>query len=112
MEMDMEKLVRRKNRMELTVTPSAKKELQKVSVPEGKALRIDAELSGCCGLTYTVKLIVDELRPDDVVIYQEPIRFFIDHFTRKYVGDELVLDFAPSLGYTLANKEAVFVCQT
>ncbi len=100
-----------KRRIEFSLTSSARKELQTVDVPEDRAIRIDAELSGCCGFTYTLKLIVDELRRDDIVIYQAPLRFFIDQFTRKYVGDALVLDYDSGSGYTLTNKEEAFVCQ-
>lgn len=98
--------------MNITITEMAATELEKIFVSDDMALRIDAELSGCCTWTLTVKIIPDELRRNDTVILKENMRFYIDHFTKKYIGEEIVLDFDSSTGYTLSNTDNIFICTT
>ncbi|MEW9671840.1 iron-sulfur cluster biosynthesis family protein [Ammoniphilus sp. 3BR4] len=98
--------------MKLSLTEAARFELQKLKFPDGMALRLDAELSGCCSWNFTVKLIIDEQRRNDSSIMEGNIPFFIDHFTKKYLGEDLLLDFEASKGFTIKSSEDVFTCDS
>lgn len=98
--------------MKINLTEAAQYQLQKVELPRGMALRLDAELSGCCTWDFTVKLILDEYRRNDSLVIQEKIPFFIDHFTKKYLGEDLLLDFHAATGYSIKNTEDIFYCES
>lgn len=94
--------------MKINLTEAAQFELQKLEFRDGMALRLDAELSGCCTWNFTVKLILDEYRRNDSLVTQGNIPFFIDHFTKKYLGEDLLLDFHSATGYTIQSAEDIF----
>lgn len=98
--------------MKINLTEAAQFELQKLNFPDGMALRLDAELSGCCTWNFTVKLILDEYRRNDSHVIQDNIPFFIDHFTKKYLGEDLLIDFQASAGYTVKCAEDIFCCES
>ncbi len=98
--------------MKLSITEAAQFELQKLKIPDGMAVRLDADLSGCCTWNFTVKLILDEQRRNDSSLTEGNVPFFIDHFTKRYLGEELLLDFEASAGFTIKSEEDVFACES
>ncbi|WP_134700895.1 iron-sulfur cluster biosynthesis family protein [Ammoniphilus sp. YIM 78166] len=98
--------------MKLRITEAAQFELQKLTIPEGMAVRLDADLSGCCTWNFTVKLILDEQRRNDSSLTEGNVPFFIDHFTKRYLGEDLLLDFEASTGFSIKSDEDVFACES
>ena len=73
----------------LTVTPKAVEKIQEALAQEGKAdhgLRVVAQAGGCscCGPAYAL-YPEKEGRPDDTVVEEAGVRFFIDPASLEFV---------------------------
>ncbi|WP_408010541.1 iron-sulfur cluster biosynthesis family protein [Pseudalkalibacillus sp. A8] len=90
--------------MNLKITEMALHELKKLKLAPDKILRIDAEMQGGCGTMMKFKLIEDDSRKSDSVIRAEGIEFYIDHFTKRNLDDELTLDFHPESGFVFESE--------
>ncbi|UOQ84050.1 iron-sulfur cluster biosynthesis family protein [Gracilibacillus salinarum] len=98
--------------MNITLTKLAQKALQTETIPEGQLPRLDAELTGGCGISLTYSLIVDEKRPMDTIIEINGITFQIDHFTKRYLDTEtsLVIDYCADKGYFIEKYYQTNTC--
>lgn len=96
--------------MVITLTRNALHQLKTMELGEGKYPRIDADMSGGCGVSVRFSLIVDEPRRNDTVIEYDSIQIRIDHFTKRYLEEETQIDYSDEHGFFVGESLASSVC--
>lgn len=96
--------------MIISLTERALKELQSMELPENTFPRIDADMSGGCGVAIEFKLVFDESRPLDTVLEYEGIEIHIDRFTKRYLDEETQIDFDEEVGFMVGEPLSQSVC--
>ncbi len=77
---------------------------------EEKAPRIDAEITGGCGMSVNISLIFDEPRPNDNHIAYKGITINIDTFTKRYLDDITQVDYTEEQGFVIGKRWSQTVC--
>lgn len=96
--------------MVITLTETALKKLEKLEIKEGQIPRIDADISGGCGMSVTFKFIVDEPRKNDRVFEQNGIRIGMDRFTLRNLDEETQIDYSEEHGFMVGESFTSGAC--
>ena len=91
--------------MKMELTLSARQQLTQWPVTESQVPRIDANLSGGCGLSVHFSLVLDEPRRNDTIIdCGDGISLYIDRFTERYLGEETFIDYTGDAGFIFKDS--------
>src|SRR5690242_4409753 len=96
--------------MIISITDFAMNKLQERIVIEEYSPRIDAEIAGGCGLSVKFTLSFDEPRRNDTVTEYKGVKFLIDHFTKRYLDEEVHINFSNEYGFLIAERFASSAC--
>jgi Fe-S cluster assembly iron-binding protein IscA len=96
--------------MIITITEAAKNKLTDMIVSEGKIPRIDAEVSGGCGVSVRFSIVFDEPRRNDLTIEQDGIQLWLDRFTKRYLDEETQIDYSDDRGFLVGESFASSAC--
>ncbi|MET1030055.1 iron-sulfur cluster biosynthesis family protein [Domibacillus tundrae] len=91
--------------MKIVLTPSARQQLLDWPVTASQLPRIDANMSGGCGISVQFSLVLDEPRRNDAVIdCGDGIVLHIDRFTERYMEEEMAVDFTDDAGFIFGDS--------
>jgi Fe-S cluster assembly iron-binding protein IscA len=96
--------------MVITLTEAALKQLEEIVLKEKKSPRIDANVSGGCGVSIKFTLIFDEPRRNDIVIEYSGIQIRIDRFTKRYLDEVTQIDYTDENGFLVGESFASSAC--
>lgn len=72
--------------------------------------RIDAQITGGCGVSVKFTLIFDEPRRNDIVIEYSGIQIQIDRFTKRYLDEVTQIDFIDEHGFLVGESFVSSAC--
>jgi Fe-S cluster assembly iron-binding protein IscA len=93
-----------KDEMRLSVTESALEKLHTLVLTKGQLPRIDADVSGGCGMSVEFSLVFDEARRNDYILELNGIHIRMDRFTHRYIGEETQIDFTEEKGFFVGDQ--------
>lgn len=85
--------------MMITVTPAARTALAGLPVTGDNVIRLDADMSGGCGISVAFSVKIDEARRGD----QRVEGFHVDAFTARYI-DDLTIDWTDEDGFRFSDQ--------
>lgn len=94
--------------MEIEVRDAALEELSKVQFGESEGIRILAEFVGTCSIATDIQLQVEEKLPEDEVIIESGIHFFVPETSLESLPNKIYLDYKPGFGYKISSAEETF----
>ncbi|MGG3573496.1 iron-sulfur cluster biosynthesis family protein [Bacillus gobiensis] len=89
--------------MVITLTETAMDKLQAIELKEEQFLRIDADIAGGCGLSVKFAIVLDKPRCNDTVIEYDGIQFRMDRFTKRYLDEEVQIDYTDERGFLIGE---------
>lgn len=92
------------NSMVVTLTEPALNKLKEMVFKDEQSPRIDANITGGCGMSIKFMLVFDEPRRNDIIIEHEGIEIRIDHFTKKYLDTEVKIDCNDENDFLIGNN--------
>ncbi|WNF35276.1 iron-sulfur cluster biosynthesis family protein [Bacillaceae bacterium IKA-2] len=90
--------------MVITITDTALNKLKGNEIKKELSPRIDADVAGGCGVSVKLSLVFDEPRRNDTVIEYEGIQIRIDHFTKRYLDEEIQIDYTDAQGFIVGES--------
>ncbi|UOQ49375.1 hypothetical protein MUN88_04455 [Gracilibacillus caseinilyticus] len=97
--------------MIITISKKAQKQLRMLKIPDGQLPRIDATLTGGCGLSVIFSLFCDDQRKTDTVLKVNDISFRIDYATKRYLEEDIVyIDYYDQCGFIVGNDYVTNTC--
>ncbi|OKL37329.1 iron-sulfur cluster biosynthesis family protein [Domibacillus mangrovi] len=90
--------------MRILLTEAAVNKLKASVSNEGKFPRIDANISGGCGLAVNLSIIFDEPRRYDSILENKGVQIRIDHFTKRYLNEEIHIDYTNEQGFLFGER--------
>lgn len=96
--------------MIISLTKAAVDKLKEIELTGEQSLRIDASVSGGCGLSLKFKLLFDEPRQNDTVIEYNGIQIQIDRFTKRYLDEVTEIDYTDEHGFLVGESLASSAC--
>ncbi|WP_050179745.1 hypothetical protein [Domibacillus robiginosus] len=90
--------------MNIVLTDAARRQLLVSSPDDGRVPRIDAEMTGGCGVSVRLSLVWDEPRRMDITIpVGDHVSLHLDRFTKRYAGEHLLVDYNETDGFVLGE---------
>lgn len=96
--------------MMIKMTEAAINKLKELLANENFNPRIDAEISGGCGISVKFSIVFDEPRRNDLCIEIEGIQIQIDRFTKRYLDEEMHIDYSEEQGFVVGENFASSAC--
>lgn len=96
--------------MMIKMTEAAINKLKELVVYEEHHPRIDAEVSGGCGMSVKFSIVFDEPRRNDLCIEMDGIEIRVDRFTKRYLDQETQIDYKDELGFLIGESFASSAC--
>ncbi|MBM7715861.1 Fe-S cluster assembly iron-binding protein IscA [Bacillus thermophilus] len=96
--------------MVINITDTALKELRELVLEEGIYPRIDADISGGCGMAVKCSVVFDEPRRNDSIVEYEHIQIRLDRFTKRILQEETNIDFTEELGFFINESFVASDC--
>ena len=96
--------------MMIKMTEAAINKLKEMVASENLNPRIDAEISGGCGISVKFSIVFDEPRRNDLCIEMEGIQIQIDRFTKRYLDEETHIDYSEEQGFVVGESLASSAC--
>lgn len=96
--------------MVISLTEMALNKLKEMMSKEEQSPRIDADVTGGCGMSVTFSLVFDESRRNDTVIEYDGILIRIDHFTKRYLDEETQIDYTEEHGFLVGDNFTSSAC--
>lgn len=96
--------------MIFTPTEEAVNKLKTMVLKEGQLPRIDADVTGGCGMSVKFTLIFDELRRNDSLIELEGVQIRIDRFTKRYLAEETHIHYTEEQGFIVGESFVSSAC--
>ncbi|WP_144552406.1 iron-sulfur cluster assembly accessory protein [Bacillus sp. X1(2014)] len=96
--------------MMIKMTEAAINKLKELLAIENLNPRIDAEISGGCGISVKFSIVFDEPRRNDLCIEVEGIQLQIDRFTKRYLDEEMQIDYSEEQGLVVGESFASSAC--
>ncbi|WP_026566748.1 HesB/IscA family protein [Bacillus sp. UNC41MFS5] len=96
--------------MMIKMTEAAINKLKEMLANENHHPRIDAEVSGGCGISVKFSIVFDEPRRNDLCMEIEGIQIQIDRFTKRYLDDETQIDYSEEQGFVVGESFASSAC--
>ena len=96
--------------MMITMTEAATNKLKEMMANENHNPRIDAEVSGGCGMSVRFSIVFDEPRRNDLCMEIEGIQIQIDRFTKRYLDEETYIDYSTEQGFVVGDSFSSSAC--
>ena len=96
--------------MMIKMTEAAINKLKEILANENLNPRIDADISGGCGISVKVSILFDEPRRNDLCIEMEGIQIQIDRFTKRYLDEETHMDYSTEQGFVVGDSFSSSAC--
>ncbi|MDQ0201249.1 iron-sulfur cluster biosynthesis family protein [Neobacillus ginsengisoli] len=96
--------------MELKMTEAAIDKLKELIKTEGKIPRIDAEVTGGCGMSVKFSIVFDEPRRNDLCIEKDGVQIRLDRFTKRYLNEETEIDYQVQHGFLVGDSFISSAC--
>jgi Fe-S cluster assembly iron-binding protein IscA len=96
--------------MMIKMTEAAINKLKEMLANEKHNPRIDAEVSGGCGISVKFSIVFDEPRRYDLCLEMEGIQIQIDRFTKRYLNEETHIDYGEVQGFVVGESFASSAC--
>jgi len=96
--------------MMIKMTEAAINKLKEMMANENLNPRIDAEISGGCGISVKFSIVFDEPRQNDLCLEMEGIQIQIDRFTKRYLNEEMHIDYSEEQGFVVGESFASSAC--
>lgn len=96
--------------MVITLTESALGKLKEMVFKDEQSPRIDADVTGGCGIIVKFTLVFDETRRNDTLIEYDGIQFRIDRFTKRYLDEETQIDYTDEHGFLVGESLFLSAC--
>ncbi|MED3563560.1 iron-sulfur cluster biosynthesis family protein [Bacillus xiapuensis] len=96
--------------MKLKVTDAALDKLKELIETEGKIPRIDADVTGGCGMSVKFSIVFDEPRRNDLCIEMDGIQIRLDRFTKRYLDEEAEIDYLDEQGFLVGDSFTSSAC--
>lgn len=96
--------------MVILLTEAALNKIKEKIFTEKHSPRIDADITGGCGLSVKFSLVFDESRRNDTVIEHEGIQIRIDHFTKRYLDEGTQIDYSDEHGFLIGDSFVSSAC--
>ncbi|MED1466810.1 iron-sulfur cluster biosynthesis family protein [Bacillus salipaludis] len=96
--------------MKLNVTEAAIDNLKELIEIEGKIPRIDADVTGGCGMSVKFSIVFDEPRRNDLCIEMDGIQIRLDRFTKRYIDEEIEIDYQVEKGFLVGDSFTSSAC--
>lgn len=96
--------------MMIKMTEAAINKLKEMMANENLNPRIDAEISGGCGISVKFSIVFDEPRQNDLCLEMEGIQIQIDRFTKRYLNEETHIDYSEEQGFVVGESFASSAC--
>lgn len=94
--------------MNIVIKEDALKQLKKVDFKENEGVRIEAIYVGSCSVYVDHELKIDQKNEDDEKLLIDGIPILLSSETKKYLPDQLYLNYNDTLGYKLYSDEETF----
>jgi len=93
--------------LNIDIRQAALVQLRSTPIGEGKGVRINVQevYQGGCGCERVVSLVQSKTDPKDGVVCAYGVTLLMDDFAQQILGDHLILNYAPLVGFTLATTE-------
>ncbi|WP_309089101.1 iron-sulfur cluster biosynthesis family protein [Domibacillus sp.] len=90
--------------MSIVLTDAARRQLLASSPAEGHVPRIDAEMSGGCGVSVRFSLVWEEPRRGDTVVpLGDDLFLHLDRFTERYLEEHTLVDYSETDGFIFGD---------
>lgn len=90
--------------MNIVLTDAARQQLLFSKPNDGRVLRIDAVMSGGCGVSVRLSIVWEEPRRNDTVLsLGNALQLHIDRFTERYIEEKTVVDYTEADGFVFGN---------
>ncbi|WP_046174489.1 iron-sulfur cluster biosynthesis family protein [Domibacillus indicus] len=91
--------------MNIILTEAARQQLLDWPIEENAVIRLDANVSGGCGMAVQFSIVLDEPRRNDTAYdCGHGIFLCMDLFTRRYLEEELIIDYTNASGFSFADS--------
>jgi iron-sulfur cluster assembly protein len=94
----------------MKITKAAMNKLKEMTCKGTQIPRLDADIAGGCGLSMKFSLLLDEPRRNDVIIEYEGVQLRLDHFTKRYLDEEIQIDYREDSGFIVGESFASSAC--
>jgi len=88
----------------IKMTEAAIHKLKELAEKEEGIPRIDAEVSGGCGMSVKFSIVFDEPRRNDLCMEIEGIELRMDRFTKRYLDEETEIDYQDKQGFLVGDS--------
>jgi Fe-S cluster assembly iron-binding protein IscA len=96
--------------MFLTLTEAASKQLKTMKLQKEQTPRIDADITGGCGMSIKFMLIIDGPRRNDMLLKYDGFQIRVDQFTKRYLNEEIQIDYKDKEGFLVGESFASSAC--
>ncbi|WP_026572114.1 iron-sulfur cluster biosynthesis family protein [Bacillus sp. UNC438CL73TsuS30] len=96
--------------MNLKVTEAAMDKLKELIETEGNSPRIDADVTGGCGMSVKFSIVFDEPRRNDLCIEMDGLQIRLDRFTKRYLDEEIEIDYQVEQGFLVGDSFTSSAC--
>lgn len=96
--------------MMINITEAAKNKLKEMMVNEEQTPRIDAEVTGGCGMSVRFSIVFDEPRRNDLLIEKDGLQIRLDRFTKRYLNEETQIDYRDEYGFLVGESFTSSAC--
>ncbi|MEH7120328.1 iron-sulfur cluster biosynthesis family protein [Neobacillus vireti] len=90
--------------MRIKMTEAAKHKLKELAENKEGMARIDAEVSGGCGMSVKFSISFDEPRRNDLCMEIEGVEIRMDRFTKRYLGEATEIDYQDQQGFLVGDS--------
>lgn len=91
--------------MNIVLTEAARRQLILSKPNDGRVLRIDAVMSGGCGVSVRLSIVWEEPRRNDTILsLGDALQLHIDRFTERYIEEKTIVDYTEAAGFVFGNR--------
>ncbi|MBY0200580.1 iron-sulfur cluster biosynthesis family protein [Priestia megaterium] len=96
--------------MLLKLTEAAFRQLKTMELQKGQTPRIEADITGGCGISIKFTLVIDEPRRNDIILKYEGFQIHIDQFTKRSLNEEIQIDYRDKEGFLVGESFTSNTC--
>ena len=90
--------------MNIVLTEAARRQLLLSKPNDGRVLRIDAVMSGGCGVSVRLSIVWEEPRRNDTILsLDDALQLHIDRFTERYLEEKTIVDYTEAAGFVFGS---------
>ncbi|RAS87805.1 iron-sulfur cluster biosynthesis family protein [Priestia endophytica] len=96
--------------MFFTLTKAASRQLKTMQLQKEQTPRIDADITGGCGISIKFTLVIDGPRQNDMLLKYDGFQIRVDQFTKRYLNEEIQIDYKDKEGFLVGESFASSTC--